>query len=73
MSQTTERRALRKRLKFKSYRYQLLQYVTAQNKEILHTSCCVVLFDFKMNYLQPQMFPVMKSHSIYWETLIDII
>jgi hypothetical protein len=37
MPHTTMHKILRKSLKFKSYKYQLLQHVTAQDKEVRYT------------------------------------
>jgi hypothetical protein len=39
MPHTTVHKILQKCLKFKSYKYQLLQHATAQDKEVCHTFC----------------------------------
>jgi hypothetical protein len=63
MPHTTLHRILRKRLKFQSYKYQLLQYVTAQNKQVRYT-------DFLLRLEDDEIFTaVVKPRSIYREML----
>jgi hypothetical protein len=72
MPHTTVHKILWKRLKFKRYKYQLLQHVIAQDKEVRYTSCS----DFQdlkmMNFLSTTLSSVMKPHPVYQEMLIDI-
>jgi hypothetical protein len=60
MPHTTMQKILQKCLKFKSYKYQLLQNVTAQDKEVHYTFCCDYFQELKMNFLQPKLSSVMK-------------
>jgi hypothetical protein len=40
MPHTTVHETLQEHLKFKSYKYQLLQYVAAKDKEVQYIFCC---------------------------------
>jgi len=43
MQQLTVRKILRMCLRFKNYKHQFLQHVTAQDKEVHYTFCCIIL------------------------------
>jgi hypothetical protein len=72
MPHTTTHKILRKHLKFKSYKYQLLQHVSAKDKEVRYTFCSDVLLRLEDEILHPKLSSVMKPDSIYREMLINI-
>jgi hypothetical protein len=73
MPHTTVHKIMRKRLKFKSHKYQLLQHVTAWGKKKIRFT---FRFDFlsrlDLTFLQPKLSFMMKPHYIYRKMLIDI-
>jgi hypothetical protein len=71
MPHTTVHKILRKRLKFKSYKYQLLQHATAQDKEVRYAFYPDFILGLEGDELLiPKI--VIKPHFIYREMLIDI-
>lgn len=68
---TTVNKILQKSFQFKNYVYQLLQHVTAENKETIHFSDFLSgLEDNKL--IQPKLSSMIKPHSIYLKMLINI-
>jgi hypothetical protein len=64
-------RILPENLRFKSYRYQRLQQVIAENKEYCHKFCCEFLLKMT-KFLEPNLTSAMLPLSTYREILIDI-
>jgi hypothetical protein len=73
MPHTTVHTNLRKCLKFKRYKNQLFQHITAQDKKFATHFALTFFQDLKMiNFLKLKLSSAMKTHSIYREMLIDI-
>jgi hypothetical protein len=68
MSHTTVQQILQEHFKFRSYKYQLLRYVTAQDKEVHYTLCYTLLsrhedkpFTVKIIFSDKAIFHVLEN------------